>query len=327
VADRPGLLLLSLILVPVLLVLWRRYTKGYHDLESLSGSWLRIDYANVYLVKAFFSSLFFVLFILLSVAAAAGFRWGNQPVPDEREGNEIVFVMDLSNSMLAEDILPSRIKRSAILARELMQSAPGARFAVVGFKGMASLLMPVTEDITALDSLLNALHPEMITAPGTDIEAGLALGIDSFTDLFESHRILVLFTDGELLNGDPANIAPRIEEERISLIVVGVGGSAPALVPLEDGSYLTDTDGNELTTELRYDVLERLGRATTDVVLMADEPGIRDLLIEEAIGAGGSAKWGYNILTTDRYRLFLALALLCLTASYTVRLVRWRKMF
>ena len=72
--DRPQLLLVSIVLLPIVLILWRRYTKGHHDLESLSGSWLRIDYANVYLVKAFFTSLFFGLFVLLSVTAAAGFR-------------------------------------------------------------------------------------------------------------------------------------------------------------------------------------------------------------------------------------------------------------
>jgi Ca-activated chloride channel family protein len=268
-----------------------------------------------------------VLFILLAVAAAAGFRWGNQPVPDERTGNEIVFVIDLSNSMLAEDIVPSRLKRSAILAKEVVESAPGARFAVVGFKGMASLLMPVTEDQTALDNLLNSLHPELISAPGTDIEAGLLRGIESFTELFESHRTIVLFTDGELLSGDPLKLTGRIEEERISLVTVGVGNTVPALVPLADGSFLTDDEGNRLTTELRSDVLETLSEVTAGAMLMANEPGIRDHLIEEVIGAAGSVKWGYDILSTDRYRFFLGLALICLIASFSVRLVRWRKMF
>jgi Ca-activated chloride channel homolog len=326
-SDRPELLLCALVVLPVMLILWRRYVSGHKDLAGLSGSWLKVDISNVYIVKSFFSSLFFVLFVLLMVAAAAGFRWGSRPVPDERSGREIIFVMDLSNSMLAEDIVPSRLKRSAILAKEIVQSSPGVRFAVVGFTGQASLLLPATEDLTALDNLLNALHPEMITAQGTDIEAGLLRGIESFTEIFESRRTLVLFTDGELLSGDPARLARRVEDEKISLVIVGVGGSTPVPVPLGGGVYLTDTDGNRLTTELRLDVLEKLGEATGGTMFLANESGIRDLLIEQTVGPGSSVRWGYDIRSTDRYRFFLGLALLFLTLSVAVRIVRWRKMF
>lgn len=326
-SDRPELLLCGLIVIPVIFTLWRRYTSGRRDLEKLSGSWLKVETANIYIVKSFFSSLFFVLFILLAIAAMAGFRWGSRPVPDERSGHEIVFVMDLSNSMLAEDIVPSRLKRSAILAKEITESSPGARIAVVGFKGQASLLLPATEDFTALDNLLNTLHPEMITAQGTDIESGLLRGIESFTELFESRRTMVLFTDGELLSGDPLHLARRFDEEKISLIIVGVGGTAPALVPLGGGAYLTDADGQRLTTELRPDVLERLGNATGGTVYMANEPGIRDLLVERAVGPGSYLKWGYDIRSTDRFRFFLGLALLFLAISIAVRVFRWRGMF
>lgn len=326
-SDRPELLLIGLVVLPVMLILWRRYVGGRRDLGKLSGSWLEVDAANVYVVKSFFSSLFFVLCILLAVVSAAGFRWGNRPVLDERQGEEIVFVIDVSNSMLAEDIIPSRLKRSAILAREIVESSPGARIAVVGFKGQASLLLPATEDFTALDNLLGALHPEMITAGGTDIESGLLIGIESFTDLFESHRRMVLFTDGEFLSGDPLRLARRFDEEKISLIIVGVGGPIPSPVPLGGGSYLTDDDGNRLTTELRPDVLERLAEATGGELFMANEAGIRDVLVERAAGAGGTVRWGYDILSTDRYRLFLGLALVFLAASVAVRTVRWRSMF
>ncbi len=326
-SDKPELLFGAFIVLPVIFILWRRYVSGHKELEELTGSRLEVEFANVYLVKSFFASLFFVFFILLAFAAMAGFRWGSRPVPDERRGLEIVFVIDISNSMLAEDIVPSRLKRSAILAKEIAQSSPGSRFAVVGFKGQASLLLPATEDFTALDNLLAALHPEMMTAEGTDIEAGLLRGIESFTELFKSHRTMVLFTDGEQLSGDPQRLARRLEDEKISLIVVGVGGDAPAPVPLGDGAYLTDTEGNRLTTELRPDVLKKLGEAAGSTVFMASESGIRDLLIDQAAGSGNPIRWGYDFRSTERFRFFLGLALLCLTASIAVKIVRWRNIF
>ena len=325
--DRPELLLLSISVIPIALILWRCFRGGREDLQHLSGNWLRVDYANIYVVKSFFSSLFFILFVVLAVLAATGFRWGNRAVADERSGTEIVFVLDLSNSMLAEDIAPSRLKRSAILAKEIAQSSPGARFAVVGFKGQASLLLPATEDFIALDNLLSSLHPDMITTPGTDIEDGLVKGLDSYTGVFESHKIMVLFTDGEFLKGDTLRPARRFEEEKVSLVAIGVGDEEPANVPLADGSFLTDTDGNILTTEFRPDILKKLTNTAGGALLMANESGVRDLLIEQVVGSGGSAKWGYEFRQVDRYRFLLQLALVCLIASIAVKYIRWRGMF
>ena len=229
--------------------------------------------------------------------------------------------------MLAEDVVPSRIKRSAVLAKEIAQASPGARFSVVGFKGQASLLLPETEDLIALDNLLSSLHPDMITAPGTDIEAGISAGFDSYTDIFESRKIMVLFSDGEFLSGDPLDQVKRFKEKNVHLIVVGVGETAPARVPLSDGSYLTDTEGNVLETEFRPDTLEKLGTESGGVVYMASEPGVRDLLIDQVSGSKSYARWGYDFQPVDRFRFFLSLSLVCLVVSVAVRFVRWREMF
>jgi Ca-activated chloride channel family protein len=291
----------------------------------LAGQWLKVEFANVYVVKAFFSALFFVLFILLSVSAAVGFRWGTRPVPDQREGNEVVFVFDLSNSMMADDVAPTRLRRAAILANEVIDSSGTGRFAVVGYKGNASLLLPVTEDTTALQNLLGALHPEMISSPGTDIEAGIRRGAESFSEMFEAHQILVLFTDGEGLSGDPVAAAAALKTEKISIVVVGIGSENPSRIPVRDGEYLLDPEGNVLTTELRRDSLENIAEAADGSLLFAADAGVRDQIIEASLGGGGVS--GYEYQSTDRFRFFLGLALLCLTISAGVRLIRWGNTF
>ena len=325
--ERPQLFLAALVLLPVLLILWRRYIRGRRDLMSLGGNWLKVDYANLFVVKWFFSSLFYVLFILLAVVAASGIRWGSKPVADERSGQEIIFVFDLSNSMRAEDIIPSRLRRAAVLAKEIAESSPGAKYGVVGFKGHASLLLPMTEDVTALQSLLNALRPEMITSPGTDIEAGLRTGIESFPRVFEAHRIMFLFTDGESLSGDPLAQAQSLKDENIALSVVGMGTDTPSRIPLQNDTYLKDQNGNEITTEMRRDILSQLAETVGGIVHWAADPGVRDELIEEITGVPGGGVWGYKYESTDRYRLFLSLAMLCLTISIGVKVIRWRKIF
>ena len=326
-SDRPELLLVGLVAIPVLLILWRRYVTGRRDLSVLGGNWLKVDVANVFVVKWFFSSLFFVLFVLSTCAALAGFQWGSKPVADERSGLEVVFVFDLSNSMRADDIAPSRLRRSAILAKEISQSAAGAKFGIVGFKGHASLLVPMTEDLTALQNLLDVMSPELITSPGTDIGSGIARGIDSFTDIFDARRVMFLFTDGEALSGDSARAAERAASEKIELHVVGVGTERPARVPLPDGSFMVDDAGNELTTELRPDILAQIGEAGGGTVHRADDFGIRDQLLEQVVGDRSGFGWGYEYQTSDRYRFFLGIGLVCLGLSLAVRLVRWRRTF
>jgi Ca-activated chloride channel homolog len=326
-SDRPELLLIGLVAIPVLLILWRRYVTGRRDLRVLGGNWLKVDVANVFVVKWFFSSLFFLLFVLSTCAALAGFRWGSTPVADERSGQEIVFVFDLSNSMRADDIAPSRLRRAAILAKEISQSAVGSKFGVVGFKGHASLLVPMTEDLTALQNLLDVLSPELITSPGTDIESGIDRGIDSFTGIFDTHRVMFLFTDGEALSGDPTSAAERAVAERITLHVVGVGTERAARVPLPDGSFMVDVEGNELTTELRPDILLQIGEAAGGPVYRADDFGIRDQLLEQVGGGRSGFGSGYEYQSSDRFRFFLGIGLVCLGLSLAFRLVRWRNTF
>jgi len=101
----------------------------------------------------------------------------------------------------------------------------------------------------------------------------------------------------------------------------------PVKVPLRDGSYLTDPEGNILTTEFRPDILNKLGDETGGEMYVATEAGIRDLLIEQGSGSGRRVPWGYDFQPVNRFRFFLGLALLCLAASAAVKYVRWKDMF
>ena len=251
--ERPELLWLLLVLLPISLILWRRYFTGKRDLKSVGGDWLKIEFENVYIVKWFFHAFFFILFVFFAIFSLAGPKWGSRPIPDERKGQEILFLFDISNSMLAEDIAPSRLRRSAALARSLVDSAPTARYGVAGFKGHGSLLLPITEDLTAVQNVLESIGPDMISSPGTNIELGIRASLDSFTTIFETHKYLVIFTDGEYQTGDPVDAAPSVKDSQVDLHVVAIGTDEPTPIPLRSGEYMTDGSGNILTSTLRLD--------------------------------------------------------------------------
>ena len=325
--DRPELLWLLFLLLPIILILWRRYITGKRDLRKIGGDWLKLEFENVFIVKWFFHAFFFLLFIFFTIVSLSGPKWGSLPIPDEREGQEIIFLFDISNSMLAQDITPSRLKRSAALARTVVDATANARYGVVGFRGQASLILPVTEDLASVYNFLESVNPDMISSPGTDIESGIRVGVESFTTVFEVHRYLILFTDGEYQTGDPSSAAQLLIDSEIDLHVVAVGTDEAAPIPLKSGEVMKDESGNTLTTSLRIDTLEALSEAVGSTLYLASNPGARGALISAISGIDFDIRWRFGYQPFDRYRLFLLIGLLCLVVSIAARAIRWRKAF
>ena len=325
--DHPELLWLLFILLPVSLILWRRYITGKRDLRAVGGDWLKLEFENVYIVKWFFQAFFYLLFVFFIVVSLSGPKWGSRPIPDEREGQEILFLFDISNSMLAEDITPSRLKRSAALARTIVDAAPAARYGIAGFKGHASLILPITEDLAAVHNVLESISPDMISSPGTDIESGIRVGLDSFTSIFESHKYLVLFTDGEYQTGNPAIVAPLVLDSAIDVHIVAVGTAEPSPIPLRSGEYMKDDAGNTLTTTLRADTLEAFAEASEGRLYLAANSGARSELISAISGIDFDIRWRFAYQTFDRYHVFLLVGLFCLFVSAGVRFIKWRNTF
>lgn len=324
-ADIPRYFWLLLVLVPVLFILWRRFATGRRDLKLLSVGWLRQAHSNVFVVKWFFSSLLFALFVVLVVFSLTGLRWGQTPSLDERTGEDIVLAFDISRSMLARDISPNRIQRSAAVARALIARLPGARFGVVIFKGRGVTFLPITEDTTALNGLLGALHQNLLSSTGTDIGAGIVASIDTFPAKTETRRSIVLFTDGGFLEGDAIAAALKAKSQDVGLFVVGAGKTVPVQIPLADGVVVRTTSGDTVTTAMRPDVIEAIAEAAEGAFFRADDPSVV-FDLEEAV-LRGSSDTGFRYTSYDRYRLFVALALLCLAVSLVVRSVKWKDTF
>jgi len=258
------------------------------------------------------------------VLAMARPQWGTTLEQVARQGVDVMVGIDISESMLAQDVKPDRLTRSRDETSRLLERLQGDRVGLVAFAGSAGVLCPLTLDYNAVRIFLDSMRPDMISYPGTS----LAMAIDAATSSFKTEerkfKVLVLFTDGEDLV-DPAAVEKAAQEAAAQGIVIhtiGVGtpSGAPIPVPGPDGSvagYRKDGDGKVVTTRLDESLLSRVAEITGGAYHPATPSESELDRVAEAI-AGMDKKDMQARLSTqfeERFQFPLALALIALTTD------------
>jgi Ca-activated chloride channel family protein len=219
------------------------------------------------------SPLLLGLAALLLGVALAGPRWGIAARSAESRALNIVFVMDISRSMLAQDADPSRLVRSIRVARRLVQDLGGDRLGLIAFAARPYLLSPLTLDQTALALQLDALDPSMASEGGSALGSALTLAGQVLDQAREGgDRAVVLLTDGEAFDGEKAvtAAATALGRDRVAVVTVPVGSVAGARIPEEDGTWHLDALGQDVITVRRDDLLQAVTDAADGVLVAAD---------------------------------------------------------
>lgn len=226
----------------------------------------------------------------LGAIAAAGPRGGRTTVETESRALSLVVAVDISRSMLAEDVVPSRLDRAKREARRLVQDLSGDRIGLLGFAGRSYILTPLTVDGSAVSLYLDNLDPDLASEGGTDLSAALNQGrelLEASTEV--SDRVLVVFTDGEAHDtlADIVQAAEAIRKAGVRLILVGEGTPAPVRIPIRDPSgrvveYKLDQQGQVVETSLHEEILRAAADAAGGTVVpasLSDQAGaIRELV-------------------------------------------------
>jgi len=228
--------------------------------------------------------------VFLGVVALSGPRWGEDRVIAETRGLDLVIAMDISRSMLAEDVGPNRLGRAQREAHRLVEDLDGDRIGLVAFAGASYILAPLTVDGSALTLYLDAMDPDIASAGGTDLAAALVQSTELLQAGSElSDRVLVVFTDGEAHDTMPGilDAAQRLGTQGIHLILVAEGGRVPARIPVRDdhGALLgwqRDADDHTIATARDDAVLSAIADAAQGTFVAADLPdqagAVRDLV-------------------------------------------------
>lgn len=202
-----------------------------------------------------------VFFIVLSLSRP---QWGFQWEDIKREGVDILIALDVSESMLAEDIKPNRLERAKRKIRDLLKLLDGDRIGLIAFAGTSFLECPLTLDYGAVEIFLDYLDTELIPLKGTAIGHAIDTAIESFESKDKKSKSLILITDGEDHEGNPIEMAKRAHKEGIKIFTIGVGSSEGAPIPTKDGSggFKKDNQGNLVLSKPDEEILRKIALET-----------------------------------------------------------------
>ncbi|NND89119.1 MAG: VWA domain-containing protein [Flavobacteriaceae bacterium] len=212
--------------------------------------------------QSFFKGFLKLIVICLAIAclsfALVNPKIGTKLETVKREGVDVVFALDVSKSMLAEDIAPNRIEKSQQLITQIINSLAGDRIGIIGYAGSAFPQVPITTDFSSAKLFLNSMNTDMVSSQGTAITEAIELSETFFDDEEQTNRVLFIVSDGEDHEGNVSEIAAQAAEKGIRIYTIGVGTITGAQIPIKRNGvlqYYKRDENNEV-------VITRLGEET-----------------------------------------------------------------
>ena len=207
--------------------------------------------------------LFIILFLCIALANP---KIGTELKSINREGVDIVFAIDVSKSMLAEDVAPNRLTRSKRIISEIINSLSSDRVGIVAYAAQAIPQVPLTTDFASVKNFLQIIDTDMLSSQGTSIDSALNLSVNFFDQNSDTNRVLILISDGEDHDDIPDSLIKLISENNINLITIGIGQEAGTTIPIKiDGtidSYKKDSNGDVVITKRDSDILLKIASSS-----------------------------------------------------------------
>ncbi len=323
----PFILLLLLIFIFIWIV-WQIRLK----LKNGNGSNLlskRLT-ARLDLKKQSWKRRFRVYALILLIIAAAGPLIGTKVKPVERKGIDLIFAVDVSVSMNAEDVKPTRLEKAKFEISQVIQRLKGDRVGIIVFAGLAHYYLPLTGDYEAARLFLDAIETNMIKNQGTALSAALRTSISAFPDESEKYKVLVVVSDGEDHEGEAILIAQKAAKTGIVINTMGVGSISGSLIPISNDGVITeykkDKKGELVTTTLNEQMLTELAEAGQGVFIRIDNQSndknnlnaVIDNMEKKTFEAHEYAEF------EDRYQIFAVFSLIFAVIAFIIPTYRKR---
>ncbi|MFC1725187.1 VWA domain-containing protein [candidate division KSB1 bacterium] len=328
-------------LIPLLLVfIYISFKLKRSALERFASSELIKKLAlNTSRQKQIFKSVILVIALSSLIIAIARPQIGTKLENVQREGLDIIVAIDVSESMLAEDITPNRLEKAKHEIANFIDKLEGDRIGIVAFAGEAFTQAPLTLDYGTAKMFLSIINTDLIPTPGTAIGQAIKKGIESFKTDIKNNRVMILITDGEDHSGEALKFAEEAEKEGIIIYTVGIGSSEGVPIPEYDAmgnkaGFKKDRNGEVVITKIDEVTLEKIALQTNGKYYRAS-PGEDELdRIFNTISGMEKSTLESREFTQfeDRFQYFLGLAIfliileLLLSDRKKVR-IEWRGRF
>ena len=262
------MLLIIPILVLVRFIVWQ---KRKHNLRKFGDpSLLKEMMSDVskYRPTIKFCLLLSAITILIFMIARP--QVGSKISHEKREGIEVLIALDISNSMLAQDVIPSRLEKSKLLIEDLVDHFTNDKVGLVVFAGDAFVQLPITNDYVSAKMFLQNINPSLITTQGTDLARAISLSQSCFTQREHIGRAIIVITDGEDHEGGALEAAREAYKKGINVFILGVGTSKGAPIPDGNGGYLKDNSGQTVLSALNEQMCQQVAKAGNGVYIHVD---------------------------------------------------------
>ena len=252
-----------LLVIPVLIGIWLQYQRRNRKIldkifaRKLQDSLMPNRSKSRPTVKFTLSLLALVLMIIALARPQAGTKISNE----KRNGIEAMVALDISNSMLAEDVVPSRLDKSKMLIENMIDGFKNDKVGLVVFAGSSFIQLPITTDFVSAKMFLQSLSPSLIATQGTDIGGAINTCMNSFTKKDNVGRAIIVITDGEDHEGGAIEAAKAAKKKGINVFVLGIGLPKGGLVPDGRGGYMKDNHGNEVLSVLNENMCRQIAQA------------------------------------------------------------------
>lgn len=262
------MLLIIPILVLMRFIVWRKRKRNLRKFGDPSLLKEMMPDVSKYRPTIKFCLLLSAITILIFMIARP--QVGSKISHEKREGIEVLIALDISNSMLAQDVIPSRLEKSKLLIEDLVDHFTNDKVGLVVFAGDAFVQLPITNDYVSAKMFLQNINPSLITTQGTDLARAISLSQSCFTQREHIGRAIIVITDGEDHEGGALEAAREAYKKGISVFILGVGTSKGAPIPDGNGGYLKDNSGQIVLSALNEQMCQQVAKAGNGVYIHVD---------------------------------------------------------
>ncbi|MDR2038425.1 MAG: VWA domain-containing protein [Bacteroidales bacterium] len=246
-------------------------------------------------------------FILLMIAfcffviGAAGPKFGTKLQEQKRNGSDIIIALDVSNSMMAEDIQPNRLERAKQAVSRLIDRLGENKIGLIVFAGEAYTQLPITTDYVSAKMFLSTISPDIVPVQGTAIGTAINLAANSFSPTSDAGKAIVVITDGENHEDNPVQAAKNALERGINVYTIGVGSTQGTPIPVKTSSgqrdFIKDRSGNVVMTKLDEKTLQEVAMAGKGIYVRATSANMGLNNVYEEISKLEKAEYEAKIYT------------------------------
>jgi Ca-activated chloride channel family protein len=312
-------------LVPILILFFRWGLRKKRQLTEIfcNPAFGTATYNSEIRFRQNFKAVFIVLAVFFMILALTQPKWGYEWKELTQEGVDIVVALDVSTSMLAEDIKPNRLSRAKRKISDLLDMLDGDRIGLVAFAGTAFIQCPLTLDYSAAKLFLDATDTELISAQGTALADAIRKSVAAFRAEEDKSKAVILITDGENHSGDPLKVAQWAADQGVRIFTIGIGDDSGAPIPDSVGGFKKDAGGEIVLTRLDETILQQIALKTggTYVRSVTGDLDLNKIYLENIQPKieKKELKTQRRKLWRERFQWLIFLALACLLTEFLIR--------